>query len=82
MSRNRLLLRLVLIIALVVVFFVRGGQHNPRMLKTFAIAIGAAVVLIAVRMAFEASRRKKAEQDRQLTSGDKNAELFSKPKDF
>ena len=54
----------------------------PQMLKTFAIAMLAAVLLIGIRLAYEASKRKKAEQDKQLTAGSKDIDLFTKPKDF
>jgi hypothetical protein len=71
-----------MIILLIAIFFARGGQHNPQMVKTFGIALVLVLVMFGVRFAFEASKRKKVEQDKQLAADNKKPELFTKPRDF
>ncbi len=82
MNRGRLVLRLALIAVAAGVFFVRGGTRNPAMTKGFVAALVLALIVVAVRAALEASKKKKLEQERSLTADNQKVELFTKPKDF
>ncbi|HEY4930391.1 MAG TPA: hypothetical protein VII23_02380 [Terriglobales bacterium] len=82
MDRNRLVLRLGIIAVAVVIFFARGGQHSPQMVKGFSFALVFVLIAMGIRMTWEASKRKKLEQEKQLAFDGKDVELFTKPKDF
>jgi len=40
------------------------------------------LIAMGIRMAWEASKRKKLEQEKQLACDGRNVDLFTKPKDF
>jgi ABC-type Mn2+/Zn2+ transport system permease subunit len=82
MNRNRLAIRLVLIIAVVVIFFLRRNRMSPDAMWGFLAALGFAVVFTVVRMIIESKRKKQNETLSQQASQSKDVELFSKPKDF
>lgn len=82
MGRNRLAIRVVLILVVVVIFFMRRGRMSPDAMKGFLAALAFAVVFTVVRMIVESKRKKPQEQDKKAASGTKDVELFSKPKDF
>ena len=74
-------LRLVLIAVAVVIFFARGGQHNPQMTKGFVGALAFAILIVVVRAVMESKKRTQLEEDKQL-AGSNKVDLFTKPKDF
>jgi len=73
---------LALIAVAVGIFFSRGGQHNPAMVKGFVVAIAFAVVVVIVRVVMESKKAKQVERDKQLSADGKKVDLFTKPKDF
>ena len=82
MNRNRLILRIGLIVVAVAIFFARGGQNKPDFMKGFFAALGVAVVIIVVRSVRESKQRKKAEESKQVAADGQKVDLFTKPKDF
>jgi F0F1-type ATP synthase assembly protein I len=82
MNRNRLAIRLVLILAVVVIFFFRRGRMSPDATMGFAAAVIFAAVFTIVRVVLESKKKKALEQDKHTAAGTKDVELFSKPKDF
>ena len=82
MNRTRLALRLALIAVAVLIFFSRGGQHNPAMVKGFIVALAFAVVVVVARVVMESKKAKQMERDKQSATAGRKVDLFTKPKDF
>ena len=82
MNRNRLAIRLVLILAVVIIFFLRRDRMSPEMMKGFLAALALAVVFTVVRIIIESKRKKQSDQLSQQAAGSKDVDLFTKPKDF
>ncbi len=82
MNRNRLAIRVVLIIAVAVIFFLRRDRMSPDAMKGFLAALAFAVVFTIGRMIYESRQKKAVEQNKQDAAKTKDVELFSKPKDF
>ena len=82
MNRNRLVIRLVLIMAVVVIFLFRRDRMRPDFMKVFLAALAFAVVFTIVRMIRESKQKKALENDKQVAASTKDVQLFTKPKDF
>jgi drug/metabolite transporter (DMT)-like permease len=81
MDRGRLALRLALIAVAAMIFFTRGGQHNPQFMWGFGAALAFALAVTVVRTVID-SKRKKAAQAPRSSSETKSVDLFTKPRDF
>ncbi len=82
MSRNRLLIRIVLLVAVAVIFYVRRNRMSPDFAKGFVFALAFAAIILIARAVVEAKKRKQIAQDQQVGPEDKKVDLFTKPKDF
>ena len=81
MNRNRLVIRIVLLVAVAVVFYIRRDRMSPDFAKGFVFALAFAVVIVVVRAVIESKKHKQVQQDQQAAAESKKVELFTKPKD-
>ncbi len=82
MSRNRLIIRVVLLVAVAVVFYLRRDRMSPDFAKVFLFALAFAAVILIARAVVEAKKRKQVAQNQQALPEVKKVDLFTKPKDF
>ena len=82
MNRTRLAIRLVLIVAVVVIFIARRDHISPSFAKGFLFALAFAVVMTIVRAVVESRKQTELKQAQQASSDGEKVDLFTKPKDF